>query len=277
MYETIQSVVSNPGQMTGMSTRTAAVRNCPVCKAGLRAIYVDDVTIDFCPNCRGSWFELDELQGVYERRDSVAELLLPALPHLPRDPVLCTHCGNHNSRLEKACTNCKVPVEFLCPGCGKQLEATERQGLNVDCCRSCKGVWLDGGELTLLFEHYSRTIQNRRTDGSSDAAVVGAAAAADLALDMFIWAPDLYIAATAQVLTHLPELASKGLDMAGDMPEIAGQAAEGLIRAAGSANDLAASAISGAAEAAGAIGGAASEAAASFIELILDLVSGIFD
>jgi Zn-finger nucleic acid-binding protein len=266
-----------------MSTKTVGVRNCPVCKTGLRAIYVDNVTIDFCPGCRGSWFELDELQSVYERRDFLAELLLPALPHLARDPVRCTHCDNHPSRFEKICTQCNAPVEFLCPGCGKPLESTERQALNIDCCHDCKGVWLDGGELTLLFEHYSKTIQNRKSTGA-DAAGAGAAAAADLALDMFIWAPDLYIAATAQVLTHLPELASKGLDIAGDMPEIAGKAAEGLIQAAGSASDLASTAISGAMDAAGAVGeaaatvgGAAAEAAASFIEVIFDLISGIFD
>jgi Zn-finger nucleic acid-binding protein len=261
-----------------MSTKTIDIRNCPVCKTGLRAISVDEVTIDFCPNCRGSWFELDELQGVYERREFVAELLLPGLPHLQRDPVLCRYCGHYTSRLERVCTKCKVPLEFLCPGCGKQLEEADRQGLSIDCCRECKGVWLDGGELTLLFEHYSKAVHKQKAGGGSgDVAVAGAATAADLALDMFIWAPDLYIAATAQVLTHLPELASKGLDIAGDMPEIAGKAAEGLIQAAGSASDLTASAISGAIEAAGSIGGAASEAAASFIEVIFDLISGIFD
>ena len=261
-----------------MSTKTIGVRNCPVCKSGLRAICVDEVTIDFCPNCRGSWFEMEELQGVFERREFAAELLLPRLPNLQRDPVLCRYCGNHSSRMDKVCLKCKVPLEFLCPGCGKQLETTDRQGLSVDCCRDCRGVWLDGGELTLLFEQYSKAVHKQRSGGAGgDVAGASTAAAADLALDMFIWAPDLYIAATAQVLTHLPELASRGLDIAGDMPEIAGNAAEGLIRAAGSANDLAASAVSGAIEVAGSIGGAASEAAASFIEVILDLISGIFD
>ncbi len=260
--------------MTGMSTRALLVRNCPVCKSGLRAITVDDATIDFCPHCRGSWFDMNELQGAYEHKESVSELLLPAVPHLVRDPVLCKACGTHSLRHGRVCTKCKAPLQFLCPGCAKPLELTNRGGLNVDCCRQCKGVWLDGGELTMLFEHYSKTVQNRT--GGGDAAVAGASAA-NLALDMFIWAPDLYIAATAQVLTHLPDLASKGLELAGDMPEIAGKAAEGLMHAAGSAGDLATTAISGAIEVAGSVGGAASEAAASFIEVILDLISGIFD
>jgi hypothetical protein len=141
----------------------------------------------------------------------------------------------------------------------------------VDCCHDCKGVWLDGGELRQLFEHYAKTSENRAI------ATATGAAAADYALDMFIWAPDLYIAATAQVLTHLPELGSKALDLAGDVPQIAGKAAEGVIHAAGAASELAGDAISGAVQVAGSVGSVASEAAASFLEMIVDLVSGIFD
>lgn len=262
--------------MIEMSTKPHSLRFCPVCRSALRIIHVDDVAIDFCPQCRGSWFEMNELQAVYERRESLSSLLTPALPNLVRDPVLCTQCGNHSSRPAKVCSRCKAPLDFLCPHCQKPLETTNRNGLIVDCCRECKGVWLDGGELRVLFEHYSKSVQNRNHT-TGDGAVVAGAAAADLALDMFIWAPDLYIAATAQVLTHLPELASKGIEIAGDMPEIAGKAAEGLITAAGSASELATGAISGAIEVAGNMGSAASEAAASFIEVILDLVAGIFD
>lgn len=257
--------------MTETSTRETGLRQCPVCKSALRPLTLENVTIDFCARCRGSWFDLHELQHVYDQKHSASALLMPALPELRRDPVLCTHCGTQNSRFDKFCNKCRTPLSFLCPRCGKILVATERHGLNVDCCNDCKGVWLDGGELTQLFEHYSKTVQNR---GSVSEA---ATASAGMALDMFIWAPDLYIAATAQVLTHLPELASRGLDLAGDIPQIAGKAAEGVMHAAGSASELAGQAISGAIEVAGSAGSAATEAASSFLEMILDLVSGIFD
>ena len=257
-----------------MSTKPPGSRNCPVCKSGLRAIQVGDATIDFCPHCRGSWFDTNELHGVYEHRDSLSALLLPALPNLQRDPVLCKQCGTYSSRAGRACSKCKARLRFSCPGCDKPLEEGNRSGLVLDYCNYCKGVWLDGGELKILFEQYSKAVQKRTSAG--EVAVAGAAAA-DMALDMFIWAPDLYIAATAQVLTHLPELASKGIELAGDMPEIAGKAAEGLITVAGSASELATTAISGAIEVAGSVGSVASETAASFIEVILDLVSGIFD
>jgi len=35
----------------------------------------------------------------------------------------------------------------MCPRCGIALEEVDRQGVKVDCCRRCKGVWLDAGEL----------------------------------------------------------------------------------------------------------------------------------
>jgi Zn-finger nucleic acid-binding protein len=232
---------------------------------------LENVTIDFCPRCRGSWFDLHEFQQIYDQRHSVSDLLLPALPHLKRDAVACAKCGDYGSRNSGTCVRCKAPLNFLCPGCSRPLAATDRHGLTIDCCHACKGVWLDGGELTQLFEHYSRTVQDRST--ISDTAV----ASAGMALDMFIWAPDLYIAATAQVLTHLPELASKGLDLAGDVPQIAGKAAEGMIGAAGAASDLAADALSGAVQVAGSVGSMASDAAASFLEMIVDLLAGIFD
>ena len=232
---------------------------------------LDNVTIDFCPGCRGSWFDLNELHNVYEQRQSASALLMPAFPHLQRDPVLCAKCGTQNTRVHNVCARCKTPLDFLCPSCQRPLTSTHREGLMVDCCHSCKGVWLDGGELSSLFEQYSKSVQKRTTLNDTPSATAG------MALDMFIWAPDLYIAATAQVLTHLPELASKGIDLAGDIPEIAGKAAEGMVHVAASASDLAADTISGAIQVAGSVGAGAAEAASSFLEMILDLVSGIFD
>ena len=255
-----------------MSTDAVLIRTCPVCKSGLRNLSVGKgVAIDLCPRCRGSWFDTDELHRVYQDRNAGSALLLPPLPNIKRDPVLCKQCDTYHSRSEKYCPECKSPLPFLCPGCHKPLQTSHREGLSLDCCHDCKGVWLDGGELTALFQYYSTNIQSR--SATSGAGV----AAADVALDMFIWAPELYIAATAQVLTHLPELASKGLELAGNMPEIASKAAEGMIHVAGSASDLATGAISGAIQVAGSVGDAASETAASFIELILDLISGVFD
>jgi Zn-finger nucleic acid-binding protein len=39
-----------------------------------------------------------------------------------------------------------------CPVCGEKLREIERQGIMVDICPGCKGVWLDRGELDKLLE-----------------------------------------------------------------------------------------------------------------------------
>jgi len=37
-----------------------------------------------------------------------------------------------------------------CPKCGYDLNEVVFRGINIDCCTSCDGVWLDEGELEKL-------------------------------------------------------------------------------------------------------------------------------
>ncbi|MGE3541141.1 MAG: zf-TFIIB domain-containing protein [Candidatus Tectimicrobiota bacterium] len=39
-----------------------------------------------------------------------------------------------------------------CPACKTVLHLTERQGIEIDYCPQCRGVWLDRGELDKLLE-----------------------------------------------------------------------------------------------------------------------------
>jgi Zn-finger nucleic acid-binding protein len=39
-----------------------------------------------------------------------------------------------------------------CPQCNVSLTVTERQGVEIDYCPQCRGVWLDRGELDKLIE-----------------------------------------------------------------------------------------------------------------------------
>jgi Zn-finger nucleic acid-binding protein len=42
-----------------------------------------------------------------------------------------------------------------CPVCQIDLHMTERQGIEIDYCPQCRGVWLDRGELDKLLERSS--------------------------------------------------------------------------------------------------------------------------
>jgi Zn-finger nucleic acid-binding protein len=39
-----------------------------------------------------------------------------------------------------------------CPNCNETLVMTERQGVEIDYCPKCRGVWLDKGELDKIIE-----------------------------------------------------------------------------------------------------------------------------
>ncbi|HLI27965.1 MAG TPA: zf-TFIIB domain-containing protein [Chloroflexota bacterium] len=39
-----------------------------------------------------------------------------------------------------------------CPNCTTTLQLAERQGVEIDYCPRCRGVWLDRGELDKLIE-----------------------------------------------------------------------------------------------------------------------------
>jgi uncharacterized protein len=55
-----------------------------------------------------------------------------------------------------------------CPTCQTVLMMTERQGVEIDHCPQCRGVWLDRGELDKIIERAARFEENpapRRDDG----------------------------------------------------------------------------------------------------------------
>ena len=43
-----------------------------------------------------------------------------------------------------------------CPNCETTLVMTDRQGVEIDHCPECRGVWLDRGELDKIIERSAR-------------------------------------------------------------------------------------------------------------------------
>ncbi|NUQ82668.1 MAG: zf-TFIIB domain-containing protein [Bacteroidetes bacterium] len=46
-----------------------------------------------------------------------------------------------------------------CPVCQVNLVITDRQGIEIDYCPKCRGVWLDRGELDKLIERSAQPYQ----------------------------------------------------------------------------------------------------------------------
>lgn len=47
-----------------------------------------------------------------------------------------------------------------CPVDGTQLLMSERQGIEIDYCPKCRGVWLDRGELDKLIERADQGLES---------------------------------------------------------------------------------------------------------------------
>ena len=47
---------------------------------------------------------------------------------------------------------------MLCPNDGATLLMTDRQGVEIDYCPTCRGVWLDRGELDKIVERAAREL-----------------------------------------------------------------------------------------------------------------------
>lgn len=52
-----------------------------------------------------------------------------------------------------------------CPHCLEDLLITERQGIEIDYCPKCRGVWLDRGELDKIIERSLESITPGRAAG----------------------------------------------------------------------------------------------------------------
>ena len=56
-----------------------------------------------------------------------------------------------------------------CPLDGAELVMTERQGIEIDYCPTCRGVWLDRGELDKLIERTAAVPAGGDWDDRDDA------------------------------------------------------------------------------------------------------------
>jgi len=262
-------------------------RECPVCHVSLKQITVKRrLQLDFCLTCRGVWFDKDELSQTQHVQGKLPEKFM-GFPDLTRDKIICQSCGAHNDRSRSTCERCGAALEFLCPVCRVQMEEVPIGEVQIDRCQSCQGVWLDGGELTLLFEEYKRKkqqeLQHARNTGGEIAGDLATWAAID-ALDLLIWRPDIAYRAGGAVTDAVTELPGAVVDGAGaviegigNIPEMAGDLAEGAVDLASGAAGVAGDVIGNIPDMAGDLAGGAVDLASGAAEVAGDLLGGAVD
>jgi len=55
-----------------------------------------------------------------------------------------------------------------CPKCPETLVMTERQNIEIDYCPSCRGIWLDAGELDKIIQRSTRSNDRARDDQDNE-------------------------------------------------------------------------------------------------------------
>lgn len=58
-----------------------------------------------------------------------------------------------------------TPQGLLCPVCRVDLVMSDRQGIEIDYCPKCRGVWLDRGELDKIIERSIGDMAPRANEG----------------------------------------------------------------------------------------------------------------
>lgn len=107
-------------------------KSCPQCNAPMSILYVGAVQLDQCSECQGIWFDHCELHKIVSNPESL-EAECSSLLWMPETPHECTK-------------------KRSCPCCHNALmKRRERNGVTVDQCQRCAGIWLDGGELYRIY------------------------------------------------------------------------------------------------------------------------------
>jgi Zn-finger nucleic acid-binding protein len=105
--------------------------DCPVCEKPMVVLEIDQIEIDHCVHCGGTWLDAGELELLLEGSADEGELPSAAGPGAAdgETPRRCPICG-------------KKMGKVVCAGRGESVV--------LDRCKRSDGLWFDGGELRAL-------------------------------------------------------------------------------------------------------------------------------
>ena len=102
---------------------------CPKCDIELGLYNREGLNIKYCKTCKSMWIKFPMLEKI----GGMLDLKMPLLNPAEMEPI-------------------KVKEEARsCPDCGKQMDKVYFNGVVVDKCSDCNGIWFDNGELSRYF------------------------------------------------------------------------------------------------------------------------------
>ncbi|MDD5070348.1 MAG: zf-TFIIB domain-containing protein [Candidatus Omnitrophica bacterium] len=114
--------------------------NCPKCVGKLEPIVIEGVTVDVCWACEGIWFDQGELEKVIEADSRDFKRI-----DINRDSLDGEEFNQLHSSLDHKVGQCPK-----CSGTTFLKKEDYPNGVTVDVCPECLGIWLDGGEILKL-------------------------------------------------------------------------------------------------------------------------------
>ncbi len=116
---------------------------CPKCKKEMIVVERDRLELDWCPFCKGFWFDHREweilCQKLYMTRD-VAPVDIYSVPKI-----------NVNEETR------------ICPICNEKTEKFQIYGVTLDRCKNKHGIWFDKGEISELLNKSQRKTQGENS------------------------------------------------------------------------------------------------------------------
>lgn len=115
---------------------------CPKCVGKpLAAVTIDGTEVDRCPQCGGVWFDKGELgEALRHGGGALAPITAPP-PGAPAAGPAAARRDDPDRRRGRCPRHAKVMI---------QTESLRVPDLTLETCPSCRGIWLDGGELARL-------------------------------------------------------------------------------------------------------------------------------
>ena len=109
---------------------------CPNCKHDLRSIEYEGLQIETCDGCAGEWIDWGELGKIVRIREARFD-------------------AKGRRAIAESTTITGIVLEnvdrdLTCPKCGGTTDPVNYggdTGIIIDRCTSCRGLWVDGGEL----------------------------------------------------------------------------------------------------------------------------------
>jgi Zn-finger nucleic acid-binding protein len=228
---------------------------CPVCLgvvlSKLRPGGADGAVVDHCRRCGGLWLQAGELQRLRQLPPEALWQLVPRTP--PSSVPACHDCHAPMARDAARCEGCGRDNTLECPECGRPLTGVVRDGVRLDVCQPCRGVWFDHHELDAIWRIALAAAVERRLDAdpvSQHATILDALILTDVAQGA-VWG-----------LAHGGAAAADGL----------ASVMSGALSGTAPAADVAAAAAEGAAAAVEIAG----EAAGGVLETVLGILGGLF-